>query len=249
MTEKILYKYRNYNSRSLSMLKNKEIYFSNPNSFNDPVDCKINILSAVKAAIKLAEHEEPATKNKLEEIEKLTNLFSDIEEDVKHAGVYSLSKEENNVLMWSHYADKHKGFSVGFSLSNNFIKFNERDEIIGTADVSYSEDNPFIKYFLSITKNTKLPSWDEFWPCIFSMALTSKSKEWTYENEVRIIRGNPGVVNFSPSELIEVIFGLEMNEDNKNNLKAILSGNEWKHIQMKEVIREDNGLQLKLISH
>jgi len=29
-------------------------------------------------------------------------------------GIFSLSKSKNNLLMWSHYADSHKGYCIGF---------------------------------------------------------------------------------------------------------------------------------------
>ena len=35
----ILYKYRAFTDRSISMLKNNELYFASPLEFNDPFDC------------------------------------------------------------------------------------------------------------------------------------------------------------------------------------------------------------------
>lgn len=37
-TPEILYKYRCFNSRAISMLANNQIYFANPNDFNDSFD-------------------------------------------------------------------------------------------------------------------------------------------------------------------------------------------------------------------
>lgn len=230
------------------MLKNRELYFSDPKHFNDPVDCKINIYSAFKAAVDLAEKENLTVKNKLKELKNLDDLFSKIENDVKHAGVYSLSREQNNVLMWSHYANGHSGFSVGFNLSNNFKEYNEENEIFGTDEVYYSEDNPFVQYFLDISKRNKMPPWDEFWRYIFSMCLLAKSHAWKYENEVRIIRVKPGKVKYSPSEVKEVIFGLKMNTKKRKNITKLLSGSEWSHVQMKEIIREHDGFKLKVVN-
>ncbi|MBN9226141.1 MULTISPECIES: hypothetical protein [Legionella] len=35
----ILYKYRNFDARAISMLANNQIYFASPLDFNDPFDC------------------------------------------------------------------------------------------------------------------------------------------------------------------------------------------------------------------
>ncbi|HGY1053520.1 TPA: DUF2971 domain-containing protein, partial [Aeromonas salmonicida subsp. pectinolytica] len=37
----------------------------------------------------------------------------------------SLSRNNTNILMWSHYADSHKGFCIGFSRQNNYFKVAE----------------------------------------------------------------------------------------------------------------------------
>ena len=246
MANSILYKYRSCDSRSISMLENRELYFSDPKHFNDPVDCKINIFSALKAAVELAENEDSTVRNKLEQLGKLDDLFKKIENGVKNAGVYSLTREQNNVLMWSHYADKHKGFSVGFDFSSSITEYNEENQIVGTEDVYYSEDNPFVEYFLSICKAPKLPPWEEFWPSIFSMGLVAKSYAWKYENEVRVIRGNAGIVTYSPDDLKEMIFGLEIETKKRNDIENILSGSEFTHVQMKKIVREYDGFKLRI---
>jgi hypothetical protein len=111
------------------MLKNRELYFSDPKHFNDPADCRIGIYDALNAAVNLAEKEDSTVKYKLQKLGALDSLFRQIENDVKRSAVFSLSREENNVLMWSHYADSHQGFSVGFSLSSEFTKYNKKMQL------------------------------------------------------------------------------------------------------------------------
>lgn len=248
MNNQILYKYRSYNCRSLSILKNRELYFSDPKHFNDPVDCQIGIYSALKSAVDLAQKEDSTVKEKLQKLGKLEEIYTKIENDVKRSAVFSLSKEENNALMWSHYTDSHTGFSLGFTLSNTFTEYNESNAIFGKNEAHYSEDNPFVDYFLEFAKCTQPPEWNEFWVSLLSMGLVVKSKAWEYENEVRIIRGKPGKVQFSPSELSVVIFGLNMKSTKRQKIRKLLSGHEWNHVQMKEVIREDDGFRLKVVN-
>jgi len=247
VNDQVLYKYRSFNCRSLSMLKNREFYFSDPKHFNDPVDCQISIYGAVKTAVELAEKEDLTVKAKLQKLKSLDYIYTKMENDVKGAAVFSLSKEENNVLMWSHYADSHKGFCVGFTLSSAFTEYNKANAIIGTNEVHYSENNPFVDYFLEFARCSHPPEWKEFWVPLISMGFVVKSKSWSHENEVRIIRGMPGKVQFSPSELKVVIFGLQMKLKKRNKIRKILSGVEWDHVQMKEVIREHDGFKLKVV--
>ncbi|WP_319575904.1 DUF2971 domain-containing protein [uncultured Desulfobacter sp.] len=248
MNNQILYKYRPYNCRSLSILKNREFYFSDPKHFNDPVDCQIGIYSALKSAVELAQKEDSTVKDKLQKLGRLEDIYAKIENDVKRSAVFSLSKEKNNVLMWSHYTESHTGFSLGFTLSKAFTEYNESNAIIGKNDVHYSEDNPFVDYFIKFAKYTQPPEWNEFWVSLLSMGLVVKSKAWEYENEVRIIRGKPGNVQFSPSELKVVIFGLNLTPKKRMKIRNILSDHEWRHVQMKEVIRKDDGFRLKVVN-
>jgi hypothetical protein len=144
------------------MLKDREFYFSDPNHLNDPMDCQIEICSALKSAVEIAQNENPTVKKKLQMFGKLEKHYTHIESSVKKSGIFSLSKEENNVLMWSHYADNHKGFSLGFALSNTFTEYNESNVILGTDEVYYAENNPFVDHFLEFAKCTQIPEWEEF---------------------------------------------------------------------------------------
>jgi len=230
------------------MLKDRKFYFSDPKHFNDPIDCKIGIFSALKAAIKVAEKEDNSIKNRLDKMGDLDKTLKKIENTVKKSGVFSLSKEQNNILMWSHYADSHKGFSLGFELSSNFTKYNAENSIVGTDEVQYSESNPFVERFLELAEYSDAPKWEEFWVSFISIGLLAKSSTWEYENEVRIIRATPGKVKYSYEELKEVIFGLNMTQKRKNKLKNILSSSKWDHVITKEVIRENDGFKLVVVN-
>ena len=183
-------------AESLSLIVNRELYFSDPAHFNDPYDCQINISEAVMEAIENAElSTEHRVKAKLEKIINLADLFQKIEKDVRGCGILSLSKINNDVLMWSHYADNHKGFCIGFNLSK-FMDYNIENGIIGMSDVQYCSNNPFSNFFINFAKVEELPTWDEFWLELFSIGLLAKSKSWRHEEEVRAICKMPGTIKF-----------------------------------------------------
>lgn len=86
-----------------------------------------------------------------------------------------LSKRWDRLLMWSHYAKHHTGFVIGFR-SHELVKALNEPALVA---VRYADDRPTIT--------------DDMLDCtpkaggVFSLALRTKSKEWHYEEEVRLI--------------------------------------------------------------
>lgn len=166
--------------------------------------------------------------------------------DISNSGILSFSRINNNVLMWAHYADEHRGFALGFRLSKTFTEYNQQYSIVGCSDVDYSPTNPFINYFIEFGNSNELPSWDQFWMKLFSLGLLVKSAAWDYEKEVRVIRKEPGPVPFSCEELAEVIFGLNMSDRHRITIRRILSGAEWSHVRFRSVVRKGHGFELNI---
>ena len=243
-----LYKYRAYNTNSLDMLINREFYFSDPEHLNDPFDCQISISKSVEEAVEYAEKTaQHSVKSKLSKLIKLNDLYSKIERDAKSCGILSFSKYENNILMWSHYSDEHRGFCLGFDLSQKFTKHNKEYQIIGTSDVYYCETDPFFDFFMGIAESEHRPRWDDFWLPLLNRAVIAKSEAWKYEDEVRVVRKESGPVSFDQKELVEVIFGLKTPKKNEETIRAILKEKEWQHIKYKRVIHKGNGFILEIV--
>ena len=78
--------------------------------------------------------------------------------------------------MWAHYANNHRGLCVEYDLMNM-----NRELGFSAIPVIYSKDRT---YFNSI-ENLKS---EEYILEIFIKSLTSKSPEWKYEKEWRIVR-------------------------------------------------------------
>lgn len=244
----ILYKYRKYSANSLSSLINQQLHFSAPARFNDPIDCQISITQALKTAIESANKKtHGAVKSRLEKLMKIEDVFKKMETDINSSGIFSLCKYSDKVQMWSHYADEHKGFCIGYSLSEKFRKSYKTNAIIGLCDVHYAKDNPYLDYFIEFGESSERIMWDEFWVPLLSLGLVAKSLVWSNEDEVRIVRGKPGLVRYSKKELSEIIFGLKMKEPQRDTIRKILSGSEWSHVAYKEVVRKNDGFQLEII--
>lgn len=88
-------------------------------------------------------------------------------------GVLSLAESPVSPLMWSHYGDGGRGFLIEFDSSHPWFldKRDDSDSFRHLRKVSYLERTP--SYFLNMPDQT---------------ALYTKSIEWSYEQEWRIIR-------------------------------------------------------------
>ena len=125
-------------------------------------------------------------------------------------GILSLTEKYDNLLMWAHYAENHKGFVIGFDGENDFFhhKHSEDDELRHIRKVQYSEERP----------NIQLNIIDDM-----ADIFLTKSKEWEYEQEWRMLermldanktiqKNDEAICLFSfPAECVkEVILGCRM---------------------------------------
>ena len=85
-----LYKYQSFSINTLSSLSNNYLYFATPNQLNDPFD-----IASVS----------------------LEKLLENLEINKMDFRTCSLSKNNDNKLMWSHYAQEHTGICIGYKIS------------------------------------------------------------------------------------------------------------------------------------
>ena len=102
------------------------------------------------------------------------------------------SEKYNEVLMWSHYANKHQGICIGFNFP---IKYEEKFML---CHVKYLDK------ILPIDGKADLLRVILYW-------LTTKSIRWNYENEIRAISVNSKeIIEFDKIFVKEIIFGCKV---------------------------------------
>ena len=191
-----LYKYYAYNEYSLSVLINKEIWVSKPESFNDPFDCRIDLEDSTdeKLSKKLLGNISLDPK-KFDTVKhyasKGVNSLKEIW--LKKAGIFSMSENCENILMWSHYADEHRGFCVEFVRNAD----NELGNIEITGPINYSK-----KY----NKVAIIDSNDELNKSFVDDYFYTKAIDWLYEGEWRSIYHVGGRTRPMPSAISSIIF-------------------------------------------
>jgi hypothetical protein len=237
----ILYKY--CSPERLDILQNCQVRFTQPNKFNDPFELLPSYTDKVSSEyafmnwgegidksyreLRMAGFNLPAL-DKFEESkntskEKILNrlstdpyyanlmlwgsvypLFSSI-----FVGVLCLTEKPNNLLMWSHYASSCKGFVIGFDTTNNWFNGNTGHNGLYTIQkVKYDDKRPSEKL-------------DE--------AIFAKGKDWSYEEEWRIISAvhdctqvSDGsdifVKNFPMDSVVSLIIGCKMRSKDRIEL-------------------------------
>lgn len=116
------------------MLQKNQIYFSDPNDFNDPFDCLaqesmhenyiedlVRCSASERFGVPFAEitdHQFNVVELEFNSEPELRRLKKQVENEIdelKLFGVLSLTERNDSILMWSHYSDSHKGFCIGFN--------------------------------------------------------------------------------------------------------------------------------------
>lgn len=127
-----------------------------------------------------------------------------------------------NKLMWSHYGNGLRGFCVEYDYAQ-LIKslFELAQQEVGLCPMEYKElkKHSFIDLYLNwIRKDSQEIN-------IASLVAT-KSPEWSYENEFRLIVKDKGNINhFSSSVIKSVTFGEKIPEGKLTTLLSVLRGN------------------------
>ena len=232
-----LYKYCAYNtnSNSLSILKDKKIWAAKPESLNDPFDCKIKFIPEInsEAFSKYLNRTGRSTGNLQRDYETfLEGLQEFREKDINKFGVFSMSQIKDNILMWSHYANQHKGFCIGFVRKND----NSVGDITKARPVKYDCNYPEINPF------DENGNYDR---SSFKKMFFTKAKDWKYEKEWRLVYDEGGKEQPLPANISSIIFGLKMSEGHKATIRKILAGQ--RNIRFQKAIEVEYQFQLKII--
>lgn len=164
------YSFRGFSEYSLKDIENETISMAHPREFNDPLDTIL--VYWLEKEIKNAEADDiqlhyRLLMKKVAEHIKIRCLIAGEKEDGN-----DLPVEELNILMWSHYANSHKGFCVRYEFDRDLF------------DIVENKKKKKILLVDGITYSKSIDLKDE--PSI-RMALLEKSDFWKYEREMRLL--------------------------------------------------------------
>ena len=225
------YKYLPFSDGALEIIKSGTIKFTSPLEFNDPFDSRPYI---TPESIELIFSERPdlfkragkelglspakrlQSKGKLLTTLRKNVLSGNFQHNLlKDTGIVCLSRAALNILMWSHYADSHRGFVVEFAIP----KFGTRQDAKQAVDllvsfpVVYRTKRPHV----SLGSNGDFRNIEE--------SILTKSVDWEYEAEERVIGyyRKPGIYKYQSERVLSsIVAGTLMGEDNYKRLNEIL---------------------------
>jgi hypothetical protein len=223
---KKLYKYRAFNVSALRSLTEAEVRYTQPNSFNDPMDCdptievdlKRTTLEELYYRLLLRRLEKQVAIDKVNYLRRVSREYGDFEKDkdvedylvrllasaikdevdaeLGATGVLSLSATWSSALMWSHYADEHRGICIEYD----------------TTDQDHPRLMPVNYRAPRAIKTSDLFRWkarndDDARERVMQTYFYSKSGEWKYEKEWRDLHDESGTHGL-PFRVTAIHFGL-----------------------------------------
>ncbi|MCK9365010.1 MAG: DUF2971 domain-containing protein [Syntrophales bacterium] len=184
-----LYRYIKYDERAISMLRENQIYFPSAHKLNDPFEFQFHLKTSSVNGIPIDQDSLVTAKA-----------------DMKNYGVLALSELNNNILMWSHYADSHRGICIEFERTDT----NELGKWDYCIPVQYQQELPsFNLHELGDSKAV-------------TQALSTKGKYWEYEQEWRILTYESNKHHPLPGKITAIIFGLNMPQKERDSIVSML---------------------------
>ncbi|MGG4664410.1 DUF2971 domain-containing protein [Providencia vermicola] len=217
-----VYKYRTIKQAS-QILQNFQFFFSSAVNFNDPFDCALDEVvqyTPSDFSIWLSRLPSEITKEEKQKFKSLyenaVQEFNDKIKIIKNAkinkrGVLALSKTNENILLWSHYAENHTGVAIKLNI---------------TKDIEFFLTPINIEYTQKYTPLNFLENPEES----IIHTLSKKSIDWEYEKELRIYKNSTGLQNINPVAITDVFFGVKSSQKDIQDIKNICNNNKLSHV-------------------
>jgi len=238
-----LLKYSKINHHLIKNLLNKEIYFNSIANFDDPSDSQFSLVSRGKKKdldvvakrcekyIKKNYSLQDPLNNQIYTVDRLEQtLQRDYELNIlelfnlgeaivrKEIGVCCFSKGKINPVMFSQYADEHRGVCLEFEVAEKYQSFFK--EIIYEVKPKAFSIQETINYLLDKEGQIKLHSDSNL------DLLCYKHRSWKYQNEYRLFRGGANAAEDMEKyglTLKSIIFGCRTPNSDINLLLSLLN--------------------------
>lgn len=225
----ILYKYRSdddqgweYSRRHFSHF---ELYFASRKDLNDPFECRFTLSHEatneqlrryVERVLKRTPLNRDQRRKRAREIvrdrkRRLRKDFALVEDQMQSAidrdlGIFCLARRNDHILMWSHYSGAHTGICLGFDTESEGSPFQMAEE------VRYAGDYPVCRLITDDPMEAQ------------AAAILTKADVWSYEEEWRLIdfANGPGVRNFDPRYLKEVVLGARISQTRSQEILELV---------------------------
>jgi hypothetical protein len=159
---------------------------------------------------------------KLEQSEQ--DVISIVRQSFELDGIFCSTANFENLLMWAHYADKHRGAVIEFTPNK------EKDSVfLASRKIAYSDERPVLyataremvlhKFTMSANESAK---------AFLEKLIQTKGSDWKYEQEYRLYVPScikPGrefaTLEYHPEELTSVFLGCRMCREKAEMIMAL----------------------------
>jgi len=165
----------------------------------------------------------------LKQLEKTCqDIVSFVQRSFETDGVFCSTTNFENLLMWAHYADKHRGAVLEFTPNR------EKDSaLLASKKITYSDKRPLLyESAKDMVFHSLAMSEEESVRAIMDKLIFTKSCDWKYEQEYRLFvpfcierSKSFTTLRYQSKELSSIFLGCRMNKQNRakiiNLAKAI----------------------------
>jgi len=236
MNDNLYYKYRSLNAEhrenTFSIVLDAKIWFARATELMDPFEVVFSFTpesleeSCIRtfAGVHSTSYDEAKIfYNKLISSGKWTvedSVRQTINVQKRKLLICSLTKDNENILMWSHYASNHRGICIEFCIKDDYNFYEQSGHNINCDrclyEVEYSEN------LCTVDLNAENPASE------LKKAPTRKYCDWKYEKEYRLILMDNGnsttkgeLIPFNRKILTGIFMGMDISVDDKNYCSSI----------------------------
>ena len=218
-----VYKYRSGTDRDIETLLANQIFISSKEKLNDPCEALFNdddLRNYINLADRIQIPHKSGTQLYIEWINEVRESF----------GVYSLSFDVKNELLWSYYANGHKGFCIEYEM-----------ELLRELSIPGSYTNVIQMHYQDKLPTLRFKFSDDIHEVVYIMH-GYKSKRWEHEREIRIISDKLGLVNIKEKAVKGIYFGVRMPDSEKKKIVDTFQG---RNIQFYQMVLKPNSYLLE----
>jgi hypothetical protein len=225
-----LYKY--CGPGGLAILERAQIHLTQPRAFNDPFELKPHYATTVYLR----------TPTRVVAMHDVQVAPHDAVLRIQNTVVLSLSANPSSLLMWAHYTAAHTGLLIGF------------DPRLGIL----AGESPH-RLFTRVEYAAQRPSKLTYDQLSDAEVLCTKSQEWAYEQEWRVVdslysadgevdaSGHCWPFNIRPEAVTDVTLGCRVDPDTEQRTMRALLRPEYEHVKLRQAVPDERqyGLQFE----
>ena len=241
---KSLFKFSKISEYTYSSLINKTIFVAKANSLNDPFELDIDFDENISDADILILNESYPDAD----FSTLPKLISEakisLENMLEMTRLMSLTSNPFEILMWSHYADEHKGICIEYDRQHcEILSDPQICQKVIYPDASHKTKIKILPLLLGgpLTKNI-----------IETIIYARKSPQWKYENEWRLIvestneLGNIQLIN-NTLKIKSIIFGIRTPDHHKHAIYELVNNLYENQISFYQAEKMTNALEISIV--